>query len=157
MDKMYYTLAEVCQLLDLKPYTVRYWQNAFPRLKPKTAPGSIPKYSQKEIDLLTTIKDLVYNKKYTLAGAKAELKQPSPEKPKPLLSINPSRNTNERWQKIRDTLPVMTEKGFDLPVMEIATPPKIVDSQQEKLRRELGEIREMLVKIQSIEEDNAEN
>ena len=75
MNKAYYTITEICELLDIKPHTIRYWGTEFPKLKKETKKGATRKYSANELELLKKIKDLIYVKKFTLAGAKTELKK----------------------------------------------------------------------------------
>jgi len=74
MAKYYYTIGEVSNLLGVKPYVVRYWESEFPFLKPRKDDGRIRKYSQENIDLLKRIKDMLYNQRFTIEGARQKLK-----------------------------------------------------------------------------------
>ena len=75
MEKLYYSINEVCEQLKLKPHIIRYWESEIPRLKKGVSPRNTRRYTAKDIDLLRKIKELIYEKKYTLEGAKAELKK----------------------------------------------------------------------------------
>ncbi len=71
--KYYYTIGEVSRILDLKQYVIRYWETEFTQLHPKKDHGRNRKYSEENIDLLRTIKDMLYNQKYTIDGARQKL------------------------------------------------------------------------------------
>jgi len=68
-----YKLAEVCKLLDLQPYVLRYWETEFPALQSGDGRGSARGYAAAEVDLLRRIKRLLYEEGYTIAGAKKKL------------------------------------------------------------------------------------
>ncbi len=74
-----YKLAEVCKLLDLQPYVLRYWETEFPALQGGDGRGSARGYAATEVELLRRIKRLLYEEGYTIAGAKKKLEgEPRP-------------------------------------------------------------------------------
>ena len=75
MDKTYYTISEACEMLQIKPHIIRYWETEFVKLKTKTKKGYSRRYTQKDIDFLKLIKELIYDRKFTLEGARAEIKR----------------------------------------------------------------------------------
>jgi len=75
MKKFYYTIGEVSNLLEVKPYVVRYWETEFPQLKPRKDHGRNRQYTEEHIELLKKIKDMLYNQKFTIEGARQKLKQ----------------------------------------------------------------------------------
>ncbi len=75
MTKYYYTIGEVSNLLGVKPHVIRYWESEFPVLRPKKSGGRIRKFSQEHVHLLQKIKDLLYNQRFTIEGARQKLKQ----------------------------------------------------------------------------------
>ena len=75
MKKHYYTFTELCDILDVKPHIVRYWENEIPKLKKKCTKGTTRRYSNKEVDLYKRIHELFFVKKLTMAGVKNELKK----------------------------------------------------------------------------------
>ncbi|MFO7660487.1 MAG: MerR family transcriptional regulator [Candidatus Cloacimonadaceae bacterium] len=75
MSKFYYTIGEVSNLLDLKPYVIRYWETEFPQLKPRKDHGRNRQFTEEHIELLRKIKDMLYNQKFTIDGARQKLKQ----------------------------------------------------------------------------------
>lgn len=75
MKKYYYTIGEVCNLLDLKPHVIRYWETEFRQLNPSRLKGRNRRYSPEQIDLLRIIKDLLYVQRFTIKGVKKKLSQ----------------------------------------------------------------------------------
>lgn len=73
MVKHYYSIGEVCNLLDLKPHVIRYWESEFPVLRPKRTTGYTRHYTSEKIELLRRVKDLLYVQKYTVKGVKKKL------------------------------------------------------------------------------------
>lgn len=72
-DKLYFRIGEASSLLGLEPYVLRYWETEFPSLAPKKSGTGQRLYRRKDIDLLFKIKHLLYEKRYTIEGAKHEL------------------------------------------------------------------------------------
>ena len=78
MSKKSYRLGDVCKLLDLQPYVLRYWATEFPMLRGEEGAGANRAYSESELALLRRIKGLLYEEGYTIAGAKKKLEQEPP-------------------------------------------------------------------------------
>jgi DNA-binding transcriptional MerR regulator len=74
MKKYYYTIGEVCNLLDLKAHVLRYWEKEFPQVHPKKKFGRNRRYNPDDIELLKKIKHMLYNQRYTIKGVKKKLK-----------------------------------------------------------------------------------
>ncbi len=72
--KYYYSISEVAKLVDIKPYVLRYWESEFKELHPKKTKSGRRTYTQKEIDLISSIKELLYKEKYSVKGVKEKLK-----------------------------------------------------------------------------------
>ncbi len=75
MKKYYYTIGEVCNLLDLKPHVIRYWETEFRQLNPSRTKGRSRRYTAEQIEILRVIKDLLYIQKFTIKGVKNRLSQ----------------------------------------------------------------------------------
>ena len=73
VKKLYYSIGEVSELTQLKAYVLRYWETEFSQLKPPKNRAGNRTYRQKDIDTILNIKDLLYNKKYTIDGARSVL------------------------------------------------------------------------------------
>src|SRR5437870_9970320 len=68
-----YKIGEVCKIADVQPYVLRYWETEFPSLAPNKSGGGQRLYSQREIDIILRIKQLLYSEGFTIAGAKKKL------------------------------------------------------------------------------------
>lgn len=71
--KEYYSIGEVCDLVDLKPHVLRYWESQFPPLKPSKNRAGNRVYQRKEIRLIILVKRLLYDEKYTIEGARQRI------------------------------------------------------------------------------------
>ncbi len=80
MKKFYYTIGEVCNLLDLKAHVLRYWEKEFPQVHPKKRFGRNRKYNPEDIEILKKIKYMLYTQRYTIEGVKKKLKEIPKEK-----------------------------------------------------------------------------
>lgn len=74
-QKEYYSISEVCDLVGLKPHVLRYWETQFQVLNPSKNRSGNRVYQRKEIRLITLVRHLLYEEKYTVEGAKAKLDQ----------------------------------------------------------------------------------
>jgi len=72
-DKKLYKIGEVCRIADVQPYVLRYWETEFPALAPNKSGGGQRLYTQREIDTILRIKQLLYTEGFTIAGAKKKL------------------------------------------------------------------------------------
>ena len=73
-DKFYFKIGEVAALLELPTHVLRFWESEFHRIKPKRTSAGQRLYRKKDVELILEIKHLLYEKKYTLPGAKNYLK-----------------------------------------------------------------------------------
>ena len=71
--KLFYRINEVSKITGLKPYVLRYWETEFPHLSPQKDDNDQRRYKQKDIDLILTIRQLLYEEKFTIAGAKQRI------------------------------------------------------------------------------------
>jgi DNA-binding transcriptional MerR regulator len=72
-EKEFFSIREVADMLEIKPYILRYWEKEFAVLKPKRNRVGRRYYSRKDIDMIRSIKKILYEKGYTIAGAKKKL------------------------------------------------------------------------------------
>ena len=75
--KLYYSIKEVSEMTELKPYVLRYWESEFPTLKPSKNKAGNRTYKKRDIKVILDIKKLLYDKKFTIKGAVEELKNRS--------------------------------------------------------------------------------
>ena len=104
IKKLYYSISEVSTITGLKQYVLRYWETEFTQLKPSKNRAGNRTYRSHDIDVIIGIKSLLYDRKYTIKGAKQHL-------------IQPTKNTNQTTMprkiiKLTNSLDVRTLKDL---------------------------------------------
>ena len=75
IEKIFFTIGEVAQLLGVTPSSIRYWENNFDDLKPQKSSGGTRLFSKDDIETLKLINYLVKERGLTIKGAQLKLKQ----------------------------------------------------------------------------------
>lgn len=78
-EKQYFRIGEVSTITGIEPYVLRYWETEFPKIKPARSRSGQRLYKRRDIELILQIKDLLYQKRFTIAGAKQYFQQRSKE------------------------------------------------------------------------------
>jgi DNA-binding transcriptional MerR regulator len=78
-ERKYFSIGEVARLCSIKPHVLRYWEQEFPILQPSKRRGNRRYYQNKEVDLILKIRGLLYDKGYTISGARQLLTQEHPK------------------------------------------------------------------------------
>ena len=73
--KRYFTIGEVSELCSVKPHVLRYWEQEFPQLQPVKRRGNRRYYQRHEVELIRTIRRLLYIEGYTISGASNRLRE----------------------------------------------------------------------------------
>ena len=95
-EKRLYKIGEVCRIADVQPYVLRYWETEFAALAPNKSGGGQRLYTQREIDIILRIKQLLYSEGFTIAGAKKKLETETSEpSPSPVPTTQPSSNAKK--------------------------------------------------------------
>lgn len=74
-EKLFYTIGEAAQLVEVKPYVLRYWETEFRKLNPQKSVTGQRAYRKRDLQVALTIKRLLYGEKYTIAGAVKKLEE----------------------------------------------------------------------------------
>ena len=69
----FFSIGDVCDLTDLKPHVLRYWESQFRFLHPAKNRSGNRVYQRREVELIMLVKELLYVDKYTLDGARARV------------------------------------------------------------------------------------
>jgi len=69
----FFSIGEVCDLTDLKPHVLRYWESQFKFLNPAKNRSGNRVYQRREIELVLLVKHLLYVEKYTIDGARQKV------------------------------------------------------------------------------------
>lgn len=94
-DKLYFKIGEVSQIAAVPTSVLRFWETEFKRIRPKRTPSGQRLYRRQEVEQILLIKDLLYQKKFTIKGAKRYLKS---------LDKDPSASLNHLLDEIRKEL-----------------------------------------------------
>ena len=84
-EKSLFRIGEVSRLVGVQPYVLRYWEAEFPGLAPNKSGAGHRFYRRKDVELLLRIKHLLYEKRFTIEGARQSLldsRGPKQRKPK---------------------------------------------------------------------------
>ncbi len=74
-SKRYFTIGEVSDLCAVKPHVLRYWEQEFPQLKPVKRRGNRRYYQRADVEMIRTIRSLLYEQGYTIGGARQRMVQ----------------------------------------------------------------------------------
>jgi DNA-binding transcriptional MerR regulator len=69
-NKLYFRIGEVAKLAGIKPYVLRFWESEFSTLGPKKSGTGHRLYRRKDVELVLEIKRLLYDKRFTIEGAR---------------------------------------------------------------------------------------
>lgn len=72
-DKLFFKIGEVCDLVGVQPHVLRYWETEFPMLQPQKNRAGQRTYRRKDVEMALRIKELLYDERFTIAGAKRKL------------------------------------------------------------------------------------
>lgn len=69
----FYSIGDVCEMLELKPHVLRYWESQFKVLSPNKNRSGNRVYTRRELEFVQLVKHLLYTEKYTVEGARLQL------------------------------------------------------------------------------------
>ena len=104
IKKLYYSISEVSDITGLKQYVLRYWETEFSQLKPNKNQAGNRIYRSHDIDVILDIKSLLYDRKFTIKGAKQHLKEPSDK--------TNQKNPTQKIIKLSNSLDIKTLKDL---------------------------------------------
>jgi DNA-binding transcriptional MerR regulator len=105
--KLFYSISEAAETLDVAAHVLRYWETQFPMLRPRKGRSGSRMYQQRDLDLLVAIRTMLYDDGLTIAGARKKLidsKKAGEFLPE---EYDPSRRRREQIQEIREELSVI--------------------------------------------------
>jgi DNA-binding transcriptional MerR regulator len=78
-DKLFFRIGEVCEIVGVEPYVLRFWESEFPNLAPSKSKSGHRVYKRKDVEAVLRIKELLYDRGFTIAGARKQLSTRKPE------------------------------------------------------------------------------
>ncbi|MHB8232315.1 MAG: MerR family transcriptional regulator [bacterium] len=104
-EKYYYKIGEVAKKIGIEPYVIRYWETEFSFLKPYKSKSSHRLYSRADVERILLVKDYLYNKKFTIEGAKKAIRSKLSDSPDKYGKSGKTENGNAMLLKdVRDEL-----------------------------------------------------
>ncbi|MGB5814281.1 MAG: MerR family transcriptional regulator [Thermoanaerobaculia bacterium] len=131
--KLYYKIGEACKMLEIQPYVLRYWETEFSALRPSKSKSGQRVYSEKDLQVIGRVKELLYDEGFTIAGAKKKLEaeletgevKPTHKKPaaaeteeeetakKPVAKITPAKKPVAKKTAAKATKATKKSQGVD--------------------------------------------
>ena len=98
--KLYYSIKEVAQMMNVSESLLRYWETVFPNLRPKTNSNRVRQYTTKDIEQVRLIYNLVKVRGFKIAAAKKMIHQ--------------NRDGSERTQQVLESLIAVRDELKDI-------------------------------------------
>jgi len=72
-DKLFFKISEVCDIVGVEPYVLRFWETEFPGLAPEKSKAGHRVYKRKDVENVLRVKQLLYDRGFTIEGARKQL------------------------------------------------------------------------------------
>lgn len=102
-DKLFFRIGEVSRIVGVPASVLRFWESEFPRIKPQRTDSGQRVYRRADVELILTIKHLLYDQNFTIRGARKHLKAIKRSDPSPVRNDLVAELRAE-LQQIRDLL-----------------------------------------------------
>jgi DNA-binding transcriptional MerR regulator len=103
-DKRYYRIGEVSKITGVKPYVLRYWESEFRWMAPQKSKSKQRLYRRRDIDMILLIKKLLYEQRFTIAGARKKLRDMGVGRALEEGTLSVEMDHRARYRKIREEL-----------------------------------------------------
>ena len=105
LEKSYYRVSEVSEIIGVKPHVLRFWQNEFPNVRPHKSGNGHWVYSRQDLNALHYIRHLLYIEKYSVKGAKQLLKERRKQKKSsPGVAANHDKTLKEMTRGLKELI-----------------------------------------------------
>ena len=101
-DKLYYRIGEVSRLTGVKAHVLRYWETEFRWMTPPKSRSKQRLYRRRDIEFVWLLKRLLWNERYTIAGARQRIQELGVEEALALLQISPEIHAGKASESIAD-------------------------------------------------------
>ena len=103
-DKRYYRIGEVSKITGVKAYVLRYWESEFRWMAPQKSKSKQRLYRRRDIDMILLIKKLLYEQRFTIAGARKKLREMGMGRALEEGTLSVEMDHRARYRKIREEL-----------------------------------------------------
>jgi DNA-binding transcriptional MerR regulator len=102
--KRYYRIGEVSRITGVKPYVLRYWESEFRWMAPQKSRSKQRLYRRRDIDMILLIKKMLYEQRFTIAGARKKLREFGADRALESGNLAIETDHRSRYRKIRSEL-----------------------------------------------------
>ncbi|MBC7692467.1 MAG: MerR family transcriptional regulator [Methylotenera sp.] len=74
-DRVFFRIGDVAELLEVKPYVLRYWESEFPMIAPQKSSSGQRVYRRTDVETVMLIKHLLYHERYSIEGARKKIRE----------------------------------------------------------------------------------
>src|SRR4030095_15717111 len=94
-EKLFFKIGEVCELVGVQAHVLRYWETEFSMLAPQKNRSGQRTYRRRDVEIALRIRELLYDEKFTIAGAKKKLAEEirGGNRPKPAAAEKPKKGS----------------------------------------------------------------
>lgn len=127
-----FRIGALAEMLEVEKFVIRFWEKEF-NLRPSRSEGKQRFYTEKDLERFTAIKDLLYTKGFTIAGAKKHLKK--------------KKSSEDTGVDAAHTMVAsqVTTMEPEMPhILEVVTMPNEMVIQMVELQKKLVKLRELL-------------
>jgi DNA-binding transcriptional MerR regulator len=112
-EKLYYTIGEASRIVGVKPFVLRYWETEFPAVRPQKSRANRRLYRRADIERLLAIRHLLYEKKFTIPGARRHMAEQERGAQMDLSFLKSTREELEAEVKkgLREIMDILQKKG----------------------------------------------
>lgn len=82
-DKLFFKIGEVAKLTGVKQHVLRYWESEFPAIRPQKSKTNQRLYRRKDVEAILAVRHLLYERKFTIEGARRHLRESGVEESLP--------------------------------------------------------------------------
>jgi DNA-binding transcriptional MerR regulator len=75
-DKQFFKIGEVAEIAGVETHVLRFWETEFRSLKPQKNKANRRLYGRGDVARVLRIRDLLYDRGFTIAGARRALRDP---------------------------------------------------------------------------------
>ena len=116
-NKLFFRISEVCKIVGVEAYVLRFWESEFPTLNPAKGTNGRRTIRKRDIEIVLTIKRLLYEEGYTIAGARnflskkhiTQLSITSPDSYKKLPEENRTKESSASTEVVKTVRSIKSE------------------------------------------------
>lgn len=101
-NRIFFKIGDVSRIAGVETHVLRFWESEFPTLEPRKTARGHRQYKRKDVEMVLAIKRLLYEEKYTIAGARKALRTRRRRVPEPEGAARPM--SREGLREIREQL-----------------------------------------------------